>query len=48
MAEPLCMEHGGETDLGAQVLGVGFHKDREHGVGCRVEQEIVVIMALFW
>ena len=33
------MEHGGETDLGAQVLGVGG--DREHGVGRRFEQEIV-------
>ncbi len=33
------MEHGGETDLGAEVLGIGG--DGEHGLGARLEQDAV-------
>ena len=39
MAEPPGMEHGGDADPGAQMLGIGG--DSEHGVGRRFEQEIV-------
>ncbi len=33
------MEHGGETDLGAEVLGIGGNGD--HGLGARLEQDVV-------
>ncbi len=34
-----CVEHGGDADAVAQVLWVG--SDRQHGPGCRLEQQVV-------
>ena len=33
------MEHGGDADASAEVLGIG--SDGEHGLGGRLEQQII-------
>ena len=39
MAEPQGMEHGGDADPGAQMLGIGG--DGERGLGRGPEQQII-------
>ena len=34
-----CVEHGDEADLGAEMVGIGG--DGEHGLGARLEQDVV-------
>ena len=33
------VQHGGDADAGAEMLGIG--RDREHGLGRRLEQQVV-------
>ena len=33
------MQHGGDTDVGAEMLGIG--RDRQHGLGGGLEQQVV-------